>query len=513
MPTAGDGSPLWGGVQFNHGEMQPMASAASWNTLTDNGTENNIAQSMQFSTYSSYLTLEDHDQYGQTKPESLVDVAEDPHLNIDASVSAYPTNVDYSYMPMQQMALHNMGMMGAPPVPHETVVYSNPVNSTIPNHQSSPDVGYSSPGPDYYGLYSHPPQHQHPIRSQFQTYAPPLAYQHLTPVENVDEVTIKEETTDSYVMEDEHVRYAQEIDSAVDAINEQKFEILEDVVLFPGDQKKYELQQTIQAMGIQQIQSQPHPVFHLLQQAEQPGPSKQRPVLQSKQAVQTVQPSPEQQTRKPRASPKRKQTVVVDDQQPSTSRAPLSTATQTTAFPSVQDEPPTGSTVTLVPRLDQESPMSDDQFNGDEGDDPANRRSARPSAITQSPWECTICGQFFARQCGLSQHKKWIHTPRNFCCEKCGKKFITQEELDDHMIRHDSSDKPFKCEICPKQFCHKNDLRRHTYRHSGAPFDCKLCERRFIRQDHLTSHMITHDKEKRKALKERAKAHKPKKQK
>lgn len=119
------------------------------------------------------------------------------------------------------------------------------------------------------------------------------------------------------------------------------------------------------------------------------------------------------------------------------------------------------------------------------------RRSARPSVVEISEFKCTTCDIYFSRQCGLSQHKRWIHDDRKFHCLPCGKRFKTQESLNKHFPAHDLKEKPFQCPECIKQFFHKNDLRRHMNRHQATtPFACDICQKYFTRNDHLLAHRL-----------------------
>lgn len=178
--------------------------------------------------------------------------------------------------------------------------------------------------------------------------------------------------------------------------------------------------------------------------------------------------------------------VPIDDQQPSTFRAPISS----TPAASLTSQQP-------VVTVNVDSAADSDVIEKPQGAiiDPQDRRSARPSVIKQNNFVCDQCGSFFARQCGLTQHKKWIHSPRLISCAKCGKKFLTQEDLEKHIVNHIQINKPYKCPVCPKQFCHKNDLRRHMFRHEdNVPFACDICHRGFIRADHLKAHLISHER-------------------
>ena len=110
-------------------------------------------------------------------------------------------------------------------------------------------------------------------------------------------------------------------------------------------------------------------------------------------------------------------------------------------------------------------------------------------------FRCNTCNKTFAKRCYFTQHNKTAHVGHKpYKCVKCGKKYHTQELLDDHMIKH-GSDKPFKCEVpnCPKSFNHKTDLKRHSILHTTEkPHVCQQCGKGFVRKDHLQKHMGSH---------------------
>jgi len=110
-------------------------------------------------------------------------------------------------------------------------------------------------------------------------------------------------------------------------------------------------------------------------------------------------------------------------------------------------------------------------------------------------FRCNICNKTFAKRCYFTQHNKTAHVGHKpFKCAKCGKKYQSQELLDDHMNKH-SGEKPFKCEVpnCPKSFNHKTDLKRHSILHTTEkPHVCQQCGKGFVRKDHLQKHMGSH---------------------
>lgn len=107
---------------------------------------------------------------------------------------------------------------------------------------------------------------------------------------------------------------------------------------------------------------------------------------------------------------------------------------------------------------------------------------------------CRECDKTFSGMCYLTQHNKNTHAgSKPYKC-KCGKRYHTSKEREEHELKH-NGEKPFKCQICPKSFNHKTDLRRHMCLHSGSkPFACPKCDKGFIRKDHMVKHMETHEK-------------------
>lgn len=111
------------------------------------------------------------------------------------------------------------------------------------------------------------------------------------------------------------------------------------------------------------------------------------------------------------------------------------------------------------------------------------------------PFSCIECDKHFVKSCYLTQHNKTFHVgEKNHKCIRCGKRFATEEVMEEHVAKH-GGDKPFKCQQCPKAFNHKTDLRRHMCLHSGSkPYACNLCGKGFIRKDHMVKHLDTHTK-------------------
>lgn len=87
---------------------------------------------------------------------------------------------------------------------------------------------------------------------------------------------------------------------------------------------------------------------------------------------------------------------------------------------------------------------------------------------------CTVCSETFTKFNDLILHDSTVHIdiPKNFNCKKCGKLFISQENLDIHETVH--REKLFQCELCQKKFTRKKTLGCHLNIHIGL-YTCQKC--------------------------------------
>lgn len=112
---------------------------------------------------------------------------------------------------------------------------------------------------------------------------------------------------------------------------------------------------------------------------------------------------------------------------------------------------------------------------------------------------CEICGKTFATQQYLNVHKQ-SHEPdyekRNHQCEICGKRFLTRSMLLRH-IRGHSKVVHYVCRFCNKFLSCLATLKDHEKIHTGEkPFICEVCGKSFGAKKYLVTHSRTHTNEK-----------------
>lgn len=447
MGSSEDNSPLWGSGQFSYPDFSRPSAVSAWPEAPQ-------PSSTQMS-FDPFGASRDSMDYAELKPDSYL---HQQHLH---SMSAPPVPHG-GFLP--SLIQHPPFLNGHNVLLPESGPYLSPMLA-VQNQHLSPDGGYSSPGSvgsEYFGASYHQPQEYMAAMSPYSNMIPSVEPE--VPVEQ----PIKEETQEPQPV------YAQQLEYIVQSVDDSKPIIHENIMICPPQHMP-----SSSASATEQMQ------FHM-----------PAPVVQQPRHTPTQQHSVEMTHDEiDRLIYRQRYVAPMDDQQPSTSRAPVASV------------PASAHRVVASVDLDSPTPSESEEDNNADlaAVDPQDRRSARPSVIEHSSFECDQCGNFFARQCGLTQHKKWIHSPRMIPCEKCGKKFLTQDELDKHIVKHTQQDKPHKCSVCPKQFCHKNDLRRHMFRHSDkVPFACDICHRGFIRADHLAAHELSH--ERRRKINAKAKA-------
>ena len=78
-------------------------------------------------------------------------------------------------------------------------------------------------------------------------------------------------------------------------------------------------------------------------------------------------------------------------------------------------------------------------------------------------------------------------------CEKCNKKFISENRLKWHFATVHEGNKPYQCVHCMKNFSLKRSLKKHIISvHDGGPFKCSECSDSFDNKAQFKTHYLAH---------------------
>ncbi|XP_055633762.1 zinc finger protein 502-like [Toxorhynchites rutilus septentrionalis] len=176
-----------------------------------------------------------------------------------------------------------------------------------------------------------------------------------------------------------------------------------------------------------------------------------------------------------------------DYQQPSTSHASLGDHIDNGVHPETASKStPSSDSTKTSKRSYRSKPIRSEKI----------QRAVRRSVVKHSDFPCTTCGTYLKSRQGLKQHNRSIHSGYEHRCSMCGKRFATEEILDEHIAKHKLTEKPWKCELCPNSYINKPDLKRHLLDHNPAtkPHECDKCGKRFSRSDQRDQHMESHER-------------------
>ncbi|KAL6471106.1 hypothetical protein MHYP_G00197560 [Metynnis hypsauchen] len=113
--------------------------------------------------------------------------------------------------------------------------------------------------------------------------------------------------------------------------------------------------------------------------------------------------------------------------------------------------------------------------------------------------KCDECGKAFVKKSSLIQHKQRHSNTTLPPCEKCGKKYRFPKALERHILSHSEKKKePRPCKTCGKSFIdleshERIHLPEHMPLHGMVkPFMCDRCGKTFVYNYALRNHMFTH---------------------
>lgn len=126
-------------------------------------------------------------------------------------------------------------------------------------------------------------------------------------------------------------------------------------------------------------------------------------------------------------------------------------------------------------------------------------------AVHSEPrYACDKCDKRFRRHESVKRHKIVAHwAPRPHLCNKCGRRYIHQHELDQHLRTHEKEQpnlrRPYACDQCDKSYVREITLKKHKWSfHQGIrPHACEKCGNSFGSSWSYKQHMLRHAKERR----------------
>ncbi|XP_055908570.1 testis-specific zinc finger protein topi isoform X2 [Eupeodes corollae] len=128
------------------------------------------------------------------------------------------------------------------------------------------------------------------------------------------------------------------------------------------------------------------------------------------------------------------------------------------------------------------------------------RKNKRDTTTTKyRQYLCDICGKTYTQSSHLWQHLRFHKGVKPFACKEpgCLRKFTIRPDLNDHIRKCHTGERPYHCLICGRRFLTGSVFYQHRLIHRGERrYGCDECGKRFYRADALKNHHRIHTGEK-----------------
>lgn len=107
-------------------------------------------------------------------------------------------------------------------------------------------------------------------------------------------------------------------------------------------------------------------------------------------------------------------------------------------------------------------------------------------------FHCPRCPQTFLTRHGFQTHVRFGHeNEKNFPCKFCPKRFSVPANMRRHVVtRHPENKEAINsCDTCEYKSYSKANLVEHVKRHGPRKHECYFCGKKFVKQRELVEHL------------------------